>query len=175
MDSTSSVMGHSNQARFGLPLISPLVPPSIRDDGSSVTSTGPQSLLLHGCISQRLGSQLADTTDFWSVVTTGIQTPHQLAGIRSHSSSPSPLGPTMESSDSPGILRQQYSGSIHPETRRHSFQSSLSQDSNFTNYWISMWLLSYPHIFPEPGTSPPMLCLVFISPAQRNGVFNKSP
>ena len=129
MDSTSSVMGHSNQTRFGLPLIPPLVPPSLRDDGSTVTSTGPQSLLLHGCISQRLGSQLADTTDFRSLVTTGIQTPHQLAGIRSHSSSPSPLGPTMESSDSPGILRQQYSGSVHPETRRHSFQSSLSQDS----------------------------------------------
>ena len=129
MDSTSSVMGHSNQTRFGLPLIPPLVHPSLRDDGSTVTSTGPQSLLLHGCISQRLGSQLADTTDFRSLVTTGIQTPHQLAGIRSHSSSPSPLGPTMESSDSPGILRQQYSGSVHPETRRHSFQSSLSQDS----------------------------------------------
>ena len=129
MDSTSSVMGHSNQTRFALPLIPPLVPPSLRDDGSTVTSTGPQSLLLHGCISQRLGSQLADTTDFRSLVTTGIQTPHQLAGIRSHSSSPSPLGPTMESSDSPGILRQQYSGSVHPETRRHSFQSSISQDS----------------------------------------------
>ena len=129
MDSTSSVMGHSSQARFGVPLISPLVPSSLRDDGCPVTSAGPQSLLLHRCISQGLGSQLADTTAFRSLVTTGIQTPHQLAGIRSHSSSPTSLGPTMESSDSPGILRQQYSGGVHSETRRNSFQSSVSQDS----------------------------------------------
>ena len=44
-------------------------------------------------------------------------------------SSPTSLGPTMESSDSPGILRQQYSGGVHSETRRNSFQSSVSQDS----------------------------------------------
>ena len=118
MDSTSSVMGHSNQARFGVPIIPPLVPSSLRDDGCPVTSTGPQSLLLHRCISQGLGSQLADTTAFRSLVPTRIQTPHQLAGIRSHSSGPTSLGPTMESSDSPGILRQQYCGGVHSETRR---------------------------------------------------------
>ena len=129
MDSTSSVMGHSSQARFGVPIIPPLVPSSLRDDGCPVTSAGPQSLLLHRCISQGLGSQLADTTAFRSLVPTRIQTPHQLAGIRSHSSGPTSLGPTMESSDSPGILRQQYRGGVHSETRRNSFQSSVSQDS----------------------------------------------
>ena len=169
MDSTSSVMGHSNQTRFGLPLISPLVPPSIRDDGSSVTSTGPQSLLLHGCISQRMGSQLADTTDFRSLVTTGIQTPHQLAGIRSHSSSPSPLGPTMDSSDSPGILRQQYSSSIHPEAGRHSFQSSLSQDSRTLPITGSVCDYSHTH---TSSWSPERhrRCSVSSSSAQPNGM-----
>ena len=115
--------------KLGVPIIPPLVPSSLRDDGCPVTSAGPQSLLLHRCISQGLGSQLADTTAFRSLVPTRIQTPHQLAGIRSHSSGPTSLGPTMESSDSPGILRQQYRGGVHSETRRNSFQSSVSQDS----------------------------------------------
>ena len=152
-----------------LPLIPPLVSPSLRDDRSTVTSTGPQSLLLHGCIPQRLGSQLADTTDFRSLVTTRIPTPHQLAGIRSHSSSPPPLGPTMAQSDSPGILRQQYGSGVHPQTRRHSFQSSISQDSRNIPITGSICDNSHTHTSPR-SPERHRRCSVSSQSAQPNGM-----
>ena len=169
MDSTSSVMGHSNPTGCGISLIPPLVYPSLSDDRSTVTSTGPQSLLLHGCIPQRLGSQLADTTDFRSLVTTGFQTPHQLAGIRSHSSSPSPLGPTMAQSDSPGILRQQYGSRVHSETRQHSFQSSISQDSRNIPITESICDNSHTHTSPR-SPERHRRCSVSSQSAQPNGM-----
>ena len=129
MDSTSAVMGHSNPSGFEFPLLPPLVSTSISDDRSTVTSSGPQSLLLHGCFPQRLGSQLEEPTDLRNLVPTRFPTSHQFVGTRGDPSSAPPLGPPMEKSDSAGLLRQQYGSSVHPQTRRHSFPSTVSQDS----------------------------------------------
>ena len=129
VDSTSSIMGHSNPSGFEFPFLPPLVSASISDDGSTVTSSGPQSLLLHGCLPQRLGSQLEGPTDLRNLVSPRIPTSHQLVRARGDSPSALPLGSSMEKSDSEGLLRQQYGSSVHPQTRRHPFQSTVSQDS----------------------------------------------
>ena len=124
VDSTSSIMGHSNPSGFEFPLLPPLVSTSISDDRGSVTSSGAQSLLLHGCFPQRLGSQLEEPTDLQNLVSTRFPTSHQLVRTRSDSSSATSMGLSME-----GLLRQQYGSSIHPQTRGYSFTSPVSQDS----------------------------------------------
>ena len=96
---------------------------------TGVPSSGPQSLLLHGCLPQRLGSQLEGPTDLRNLVSPRIPTSHQLVRARGDSASALPLGSSMEKSDSEGLLRQQYGSSVHPQTRRHPFQSTVSQDS----------------------------------------------
>ena len=169
MDSTSSVMGHSNPSGLEVPLLPPLVSPSIRDDRSTVTSSGPQSLLLHGCIPQRLGSQLEESTDLRSLVKTRIPTSHQLAGIRGRSSSPPPLGPPLEQSDSPGLLRQQYGSSVHPQTRRHSFTSPVSQDSGIIPITGSICDNTHTHTSPR-SSERHRRCSVSSQSTQPNGM-----
>ena len=169
MDSTSSVMGHSNPSGLEVPLLPPLVSPSIRDDRSTVTSSGPQSLLLHGCIPQRLGSQLEESTDLRSLVKTRIQTSHQLAGIRGRSSSPPPLGPPLEQSDSPGLLRQQYGSSVHPQTRRHSFTSPVSQDSGIIPITGSICDNTHTHTSPR-SSERHRRCSISSQSTQPNGM-----
>ena len=129
VDSTSSIMGHSNPSGFEFPFLPPLVSTSISDDRSTVTSSGPQSLPLHGCLPQRLGSQLEGPTDLRNLVSPRIPTSHQLVRARGDSASALPLGSSMEKSDNEGLLRQQYGSTVHPQTRRHPFQSTVSQDS----------------------------------------------
>ena len=169
MDSTSSVMGHSNPFGLEVPLLPPLVSPSIRDDRSTVTSSGPQSLLLHGCIPQRLGSQLEESTDLRSLVKTRIPTSHQLAGIRGRSSSPPPLGPPLEQSDSPGLLRQQYGSSVHPQTRRHSFTNPVSQDSGIIPITGSICDNTHTHTSPR-SSERHRRCSVSSQSTQPNGM-----
>ena len=122
-------MGHSNPSGFEFPFLPPLVSTSISDDRSTVTSSGPQSLLLHGCLPQRLGSQLEGPTDLLNLVSPRIPTSHQLVRARGDSASALPLGSSLEKSDSEGLLPKQYGSSVHPQTRRHLFQSTVSQDS----------------------------------------------
>ena len=140
------------------------------DSTSSVhCSSGPQSLLLHGCLPQRLGSQLEEPTDLRSLVQTRIPTSHQLAGIRGHSSSPPPLGPPMEQSDSPGLLRQQYGSSVHPQTRRHSFTSPVSQDSGIIPITGSICDNSHTHTSPR-SPERHRRCSVSSQSTQPNGM-----
>ena len=129
VDSTSSIMGHSNPSGFEFPLLPQLVSTSISDDRGSVPSSGAQSLLLHGCFPQRLGSQLEEPTDLRNLVSTRFPTSHQLVRTRSDSSSAPSMGLSMEKSDCEGLLRQQYGRSIHAQTRGYPFTSPVSQDS----------------------------------------------
>ena len=85
VDSTPTVMGHPNPAGFGLLILPTLVSQSISDDRGSVTSSGPQSLLLHGCFPQRLGSQLERPSDLRNRVSYRFPTSHQLVGTRGDS------------------------------------------------------------------------------------------
>ena len=82
VDSTSAVVGYSNPVACGLPLLPALVSTSNSDDRGSVTSSGPQSVLLHGCISQRLGSQLERPSDFRTMVNSRLPTSYQLVWTR---------------------------------------------------------------------------------------------
>ena len=59
-----------------------------------------QPVLFHRCILNRLGSQLARSSPIRSMVSTGCQSAHQLAGTRSHPSSSSPVGTALDQSDS---------------------------------------------------------------------------
>ena len=78
----SAVVGYSNPVGCGLPLLPALVSTSNSDDRGFVTSSGPQSVLLHGCISQRLGSQLERPSDFRTMVNSRLPTSYQLVGTR---------------------------------------------------------------------------------------------
>ena len=55
--STSAVVGYTNPVGYGLPHIPALVSKTNSDDRCSVTSSGTQPVLLHGCISQGMGRQ----------------------------------------------------------------------------------------------------------------------
>ena len=121
VDSTSAVVGHANPVGCGLPLLPALVSTSNSDDRGSVTSSGPQSVLLHGCISQRLGSQLERSSDFQTMVNSRLPTSYQLVGTRGDPTCSTSMGSSVETSDCESLLRQQYGSSIHPQTRGNTF------------------------------------------------------
>ena len=129
VDSTSAVVGHSNPVGCGLPLLPALVSTANSDDQCSVTSSGPQSVLLYGCISQRLGSQLERPLDFRTMVTSRLSTSYQLVGIRSNPTCTTSMGSSVETSDCESLLRQQYSSSIHPQTGGNKFSAPILQNS----------------------------------------------
>ena len=125
VDSTSAVVGHSNPVGCELPLLPELVSKSNSDDRGSVTSSGTQSVLLHGCISQRLGSQL----DFRTMVTSRLPTSYQLVGTGGGPSCSTSLGSSVETSNCQSLLRQQYGSSIHPQRRGNTFPVPISKNS----------------------------------------------
>ena len=129
VDSTPTVMGHPNPAGFGLPILPTLVSQSISDDRGSVMSSGPQSLLLHGCFPQRLGSQWERPSDLRNMVSYRFPMSHQLVGTRGDSTGSTSMGPSVDKSNCKSLLRQQYRSSIHPQTRGNSFPASISKDS----------------------------------------------
>ena len=129
VDSTSAVVGHSNPVGCGLPLLPALVSTANSDDRCSVTSSGTQSVLLHGRISQRLGSQLERPSDFQTMVNSRLSTSYQLVGIRSNPTCTTSMGSSVEASDCESLLRQQYSSSIHPQTGRNTFSAPILQNS----------------------------------------------
>ena len=129
VDSTSAVVGHSNPVGCGLPLLPALVSTANSDDRCSVTSSVPQSVLFHGCISQRLGSQLERQSDFRTMVNSRLSTSYQLVGIRSNPTCTTSVGSSVETSDCESLLRQQYSSSVHPQTGGNTFSAPILQNS----------------------------------------------
>ena len=129
VDSTSAVVGYSNPVGCGLPFLPELVSKSNSDDRGSVTSSGPQSVLLHGCISQRLGSHLERPSDFRTMVTSRLPTSYQLVGTGGGPSCSTSMGSSVETSDCQSLLRQQYGSSIHPQTRGNTFPVPILKNS----------------------------------------------
>ena len=129
VDSTSTVVGYSNPVGCGLPLLPALVSKSNSNDRGSVTSSGPQSVLLHGCISQRLGSQLEKPSDFRTMVNSRLPTSYQLVGTGGGPTCSTSMGSSVETSDCQSLLRQQYGSSIHPQTRGNTFPVPISKNS----------------------------------------------
>ena len=127
--STSAIMGYSNPVGCGLPHIPSLVSKTKCDDRCSVTSSGTQPILLHGCISQGMGRQLERPSDFWPMVSSGIPTSYQLAGTGSHPTWATSLGTSVAKSIGESLLRQQYRSSVHLQTGRNTFSVPVSQNS----------------------------------------------
>ena len=127
--STPAIMGYSNPVGCRLPHIPPLVPKTKCDDRCSVTSSGTQPVLLHGCISQRMGRQLERPSDFQPMVRSGIPTSYQLAGTGSHTTCVTSLGTSVAKSIGESLLRQQYGSSVHRQIGRNTFSVLVSQNS----------------------------------------------
>ena len=127
--STPAILGYSNPVGCRLPHIPPLVPKPKCDDRCSVTSSGTQPVLLHGCISQRIGCQLERSSDFQPMVRSGMPTSYQLAGTGSHMTCATSLETSVAKSIGDSLLRQQYGSSVHPQTGRNTFSVLVSQNS----------------------------------------------
>ena len=127
---------------------------SISDERGSVTSSGPQSLLLHGCFPQRLGSQLERPSDLRNMVSYRFPTSHQLVGTRGDSTSSTSMGPSVDKSNCESLLRQQYRSSIHPQTRGNSFPASISKDSGIIQSPGSVYDNSHTHTPPRSQERP---------------------
>ena len=107
---TCSTVGQSNPTEPRLYFTSPLVLQSGSTTRSSALHSRTQPFLLHGCFSDGLGSQLARTTDYGTVVAARATTTHKLSGTGSRPLGNLSLGPTLVSTNRPCILRQQHSG-----------------------------------------------------------------
>ena len=66
----------------------------------------PTCFFFHWCIANRLVSQLARSSPLRTMVLPGLQSAHQLAWSRSHPSSSSPVGTTLDQSDNLRLLQQ---------------------------------------------------------------------
>ena len=126
--STSAVVGYTSPVGYGLPHIPALVSKTNSDDRRSVTSSGTQPVLLHGCISQGMGRQLEGQSDFRTMVSSRISTSYKLAGTRSHSTCASSVGSSVATSVCESLLRQQYRSSVHPQTGGNTFSVTISQN-----------------------------------------------
>ena len=98
-----------------------------------------QPVLLHGCISNRIGSQLASSSPLRTVVSSGLFSPYQLAGARGHLISSSSVGTSVSQSDCSRVLRQQYSGNLHTQAGRDTFHISVQQNSGNLSSSGQVW------------------------------------
>ena len=85
---------------------------------SPSASPRTQLVFLHRCISNRMGSQLAESSSLRTVVTPRVLSAHQLAGARGHQIGYTLVGTAGAQSDCSGVLRQKYSSSLHSQTVR---------------------------------------------------------
>ena len=122
-------MGHSDTTGCGISCSSQLVQQTRCFPRSSSTSPRTQPVLLHGCISNRLGSQLAASSTHRTVVKPRIISAHQLAGARSNQIDPTSVGNSVTQSDCSGVLWQQYGSSLHSQAGRDPFHISVQQNS----------------------------------------------
>ena len=113
---TQSVMGHSDPTGCGISLSTPLVQQTRSSSRRASASLGTQPVFLHRCISNRMGSHLAESSFIGTVVSTRILSVHQLAGDRGHPISSISVGTSVAQSDCSCALRQQYSSGLHSQT-----------------------------------------------------------
>ena len=81
---TPEVLGHSSSAGCRISHTAPLVQLMGSSQRSTFASTGTQPVFLHRHISNRMGSQLAESSSIRTMVTPRILSTHQLAGARGH-------------------------------------------------------------------------------------------
>ena len=96
---------------------------------SPIASPRAHPVLLHRCVTNRMGSQLADSSSLRTVVTSWVLPTYQLAGTRSNKIVLTSVGTSAAQSDCSSILWQQYGSCLHSQTRRNSFHLSVQQDT----------------------------------------------
>ena len=131
---TPAVLGHSSSAGCRIPHSTPLVQQMGSSERSTFAPTGAHPIFLHRRISNRMGSQLAESSSIRTMVTPRIIWTHQLAGARGNQIGYSSLGTSVAQSDCSRVLRQQYSSSLHPQAGMDSFHLSVQQDSGTFSY-----------------------------------------
>ena len=77
---THTALGHSDPTGFGISHTSTLVQLTRSSSRSPIASPGAHPVLLHQCIANRIGSQLADSSSLSTVVTSRVLPTYQLAG-----------------------------------------------------------------------------------------------
>ena len=93
LGSAQAVLGHSTPAGCRLSLSPPMVQQTGHSPGSTSASAGTQPVLLHRCITNRMGHQLSRSSPLGTVVSPGLLSAHQLPGARGHPISCSSVGP----------------------------------------------------------------------------------
>ena len=78
---THTALGHSDPTGFRISHTSTLVQQTRSSSRSPIASPGAHPVLLHQCITSRIGSQLADSSSLRTVVTSRVVPTYQLAGI----------------------------------------------------------------------------------------------
>ena len=122
-------MGHADPTGCGISHSTPLVQQTRSSSRSPPASSGTQPVLLHRRISNRMGSQLAESSSLRTVVSPRFLSAHQLAGARGHPIGCTSVGTSVAQSDCSGVLWQQYSSSLHSQTGRDPFHISVQQNS----------------------------------------------
>ena len=124
-----AVMGHADPTGCEISHSTPLVQQTRSSSRSPPASSGIQPVLLHRCISNRMGSQLAESSSLRAVVSPRFLSAHQLAGARGHPISCFSVGTSVAQSDCSHVLRQQCSSGLHPQTGWNPFHFPVHQNS----------------------------------------------
>ena len=126
---THTVLGHSDPTGYGIYHTSTMVQLMGSYSRSPITFPRAHPVFLHWCVTDRLGSQLADSPSLWTVVTSRDLPTYQLAGTQRDMTGCSSVGTSLAQSDCSSIQRQQHSSSLHSQTGRDSFHLSVQQNA----------------------------------------------
>ena len=103
---THTALGHPDLTGFGISHTSTLVQQKRSTSRSPTAFPGTLPVLLHRCVTDRMGSQLADPSSLRTVVTSRALTAYQLAGTGSDKISHTSVGTSVAQSDCWSVLRQ---------------------------------------------------------------------
>ena len=172
-----AVMGHSDPTGCRISHSTLLIQQTRSSPRSPSASPGTQPVFLHRCISNRMGSQLAESSSLRTVVTPRILSGHQLVGARGHQIGCTSMGTSVAQSDCTGVLRQQHSSSLHSQTGRDPFHISVQQTSGTIS--SSGPVCDSSHSNPTSRNQEcdrqQMHCLESTAPVLQNGGFLRKP
>ena len=125
---THTVLGHSDPTGYGISHTSTMVQPMRSSSRSPIAPPRAHPVFLHRCVTNRMGSQLVDSSSLQIVVTSRVLPTYQLAGTRSDTTGCYFSG-DLSGADCSSILRQEYSSNLHSQTGRDSFHLSVQQNT----------------------------------------------
>ena len=147
---TRTALGHLDPTGLGISHTSTLVQQTRSSSKSPPESPGTHPVLLHRCVADRMGSQLADPSALRTMVPSRVLTTYQLAGTGSDPIIHTSVGTSVAQSDCSSLLWQQHGSSAHSQTRGNSFHISVQQDNGIISSSGSVCDSSHPH--PSSGS-----------------------